>query len=398
MGGGSPLGNLVVGITVNTLGLSRGLANALALAVTGFGRISMAALESSSRLVQALGLVGKAASLAIAGVVGLVAAFDGLARAGASLEAAGHNAEQVFGSWSKMVKEGADAQAAAFGQSKDEYLSYAATIGRELQKLGVGEDVAARQATALLDAVQRLAQSRRISFGEAFAETRGRGELFTEAQVRGYAVEIGLLRNRNQMLNAGAEALARNRLAVEAINETTENTAQSGDNWNSQVLALQGNLSNLAGMIGAELLPTFVSFLQHVNDMLEAMIANWAAIKGWIDGILVALGGIDPNLIPHPEAGDVDARNAAHADKMRKREAVGEAFGRGGGGSGAGFQGGLVEFARRVQGSAFNQRQIGLMERQLKAAEDVARNTAELIRVAPWKDPKREGVNDAPWF
>ena len=397
MGGGSPLGNLIVGITVNTLGLDRGLAQARASTVNGFGRMSALALQSSSRIVQALGLVGTAAMLAIAGGVGLTSAFIGLAAAGGNLEAAIHNVDQVFGKWSGHVKDAAAEQAAAFGRSKSEFIGYATEVGRHLEMLGIDEKTAADEAINLANAASRLAESRRITFGKAFRHVQGRGDLFTENQVRGYAIEIGLLTNRNQVLGAGTEALIRNRLAVEAVNATTENVAQSGANWNSQINELQGNLSNLGEMIGTELAPTFISFLQTINDMLRMMIDNWATAKGWIDEIIIGLGGIDPNLIPHPEAGG-NARNEAHIAAMRKREIAGEVFGGGRGGTGGGFQGGLVEFARRVQGSAFNQRQIGLMEKQLRAAEMTNEKMAELIRLQPWKDPKRAGKNDAPWF
>jgi hypothetical protein len=389
MGGASPLGNLVVGVTVNTLGLSRGLAGALALTASGFGAMSQAALLSSSRIVQALGLIGAAAAATTAGVLGLVAAFTGLGRAGATIEAAGHNVEQVFGSWSVAVQEGAAAQAAAFGQSKSEYLSYAATIGREFEKLGVSADVAAAQTVDLLDTVQRMAQSRRISFGEAFGITQGRGALFTEEQVRGFAVEKGILTNRNMLLNEGTEAILRNMMAIERINDTTEESVVSGDNWNAQLAKLQGNAMNLAQVIGSDLEPAFVKMFQAINDLLETMIQKWDEWRGTILATLgplgiaidVMAGGgggggggfIGPGGGINAALDEIDARNQAAIDKAAKRQAVGEAMGRGGGGPSGGFQGSLVEFSRRVQGSAFNQRQIAIQQRQLDALERLVR-------------------------
>lgn len=384
MAGASPLGNLVVSVTANVVGLTQGLNSAFGLLTFGFARMVGLSQAGSLRIVQAFAMINVAIAATALGVLSVGKAFAGLAQAGAQLEAAGHNVEQVFGSFSASIQEGAERQAKAFGQSKSEYLEYAATIGRELTKLGVHGDVAAQSATELLDAVQRLAQSQRISFGEAFARTQARGALFTENQLRAFAVEKGIITNRNMLLNESTEALLRNLMASERINETTEENAVAGDNWNAQIMALQGNLGNLAETIGKDLEPAFVAFLKNVNAWLQHLRAQWAAWRediAWVVKLVapeLALmgggGGGGPGAGPDLEK--IDVRNKAAIDRAAKRQAVGEAMGRGGGGSAGGFQGGLVEFARRVQNAAFNQRQIGIQMRQLAALEQLVRLVA----------------------
>lgn len=350
------------------------------------------------------GIAGMAlqASAAVGLLSMLARGLTDLTRIGAQLSAAEHNVDETFGRSSHQIREAAERQAQAFGQSKSEYLRYAADVGRELEKLGVREDVAAQNAVELLDAVQRLAQARRISFGEAYGQVRGRGELFTEEQVRAYAFKKQFLMNRNNHLNAGAEALARNLLAMEQINATTQETTAAGSTWQAQMNAISGNVENLAGLIGEDLEPTFVSFLQTVNGWIETVRQNWSA---WRDDIKTALDILMPavgvfaafrgNAVPDvitPEA--VSNRNAAAIEQNAKRQAFGEVFGgHGGGGHRGGFQGGFAEFTRHIQQSAFSQRQVKLQNEQLNAAQRTAKATEDMVqmfRLQPWKDPKNK--------
>ncbi len=389
----STLANAVVYITANNLGLSTGLAAALNLTRIGLFKMSEAAFQTSSEMLQAFGLVGAALSIVTLGVFALTAAFGGLAAAGGRFEGASHNLEQVFGRWAFAAREAAEMQATAFGRSKSEFLDYVTTVGRQLEILGIGEKKAVEMAIELVNAASQLAESRRISFGEAFQQVQGRGALFSEDEVRGMAIQMGLLTNRNQILDSGTEALVRQRLAIDTIAMSTDASSESGDNWNSRLEMLKGTLANLAVEVGTDLLPAFVSFLTTVNTLVENAIGIWQRFHD----VLVSMGVIS-EAIPADTA-DIDRRNEQHIAEARKRRIAGEAFGGNRGGTTGGFQGGLVEFARRVQQSAFNQRQMGLMERQLKAAEG-AKTVLEQIADNLVKTGKNELTNvpAQPWF
>ena len=354
-----------------------------------------------------INVMAAAASAVVGIIAALAAGFIILTKYSANFGQAAHDVEQVFGSFSETIENGANQQAQAFGQNKSEYLAYAAEVGRSLQMLGVDSETAARQTIGLLNAVQRLAQSRGIGFGEALQVTTASGALFTKEQVVAYAVEKGILRNRNQLLNEGAEAILRNELAIERINATTEEANGAGSNWNSQVSQLVGNLTNLATIVGQDLEPAFVQFLTKINNLLKAAIEQWEKYKD----VVLALAGPLGLLIGNGEGGgrppenlnQIDQRNQEAIAKAGKRQAVGEAFGGGGGGHGAGFQGGLVEFSRRVQGAAFSPRLIANQEKQLAVAKQIVENTkpdavAAAIKAA-WKEAsaKSKGA-DAPWF
>ena len=308
----STLANAVVYITANTLGLNSGLAAALNLVRVGLFEMSRVAFQSSSGIFQALGLVGAALSVVTLAVFALTAAFGGLAAAGGRFEGASHNLDQVFGRWAFAAREAAEMQAQAFGRSKGEFLDYVTIVGRQLEVLGVGEKKAAEQAIALVNAASQLAESKRISFGEAFQQVQSHGALFTDDEVRGMAREMGLLTNRNMLLDAGSEALARQQLAILSVQGSTDATSESGANWNSQLSKLQGQLSNLAAMIGTDIAPAFLSFLQTINALVEGAIVRWTQLHD-----LLVKFGVLSETVP-AKTDEIDRRNEQHIAEAAK--------------------------------------------------------------------------------
>lgn len=399
---GSTLANAVVMVTANTLNFTRALTRIVGLMTAGMARMAGVSAAGSLRIMQAFSLINVAIAASTAGIVSLVLAFTRLASAGGGLEAAEKNVAEVFGRSTAVITAAAEEQAAMFGRSKSEYLSYAAEIGRGLEMLGVREEAATGLTKDFLAAVSRLAESRRISFGEAFAEARS-GRDYTEEQLRAYAWEHKLISNRNGALHKGAEEIARMGLEIERINATTTATAGATQNWSSQVNALGGNFANLAETIGKDIEPVFVAFFEQINAWLVAIRQKWAEWREdiWTTAkalapILGLLEGVGANA--QADLAAIDQRNAAGAAQAGQRQAVGAAIGRGGGGGGGGFQGGLADFARRIQQGAFSQAQVAIQRRQLAAAEATAEGMRQLIRMQPWKDPERAGKNDAPWF
>ena len=382
----SQLGSAVFYLTADSLGMRRGIANALMMVVNGLAQMSQAALNSSNKIVQGFGLVGAAVAALLKGMLLLGMAFGALAKHGAEVTTAGANIGQVFGRSTAQVLAGADEQARAFGRSKSEYLAYAAEIGRSLEMLGVSEANAAAQATTLLAAVSKLAESKGITFGQAFKETQMHGSLFTDEQVLAFAVQNKYLHNRTEILNAGTEALIRNRMAVEQITATTNNATGTGMNWNSQMNRMADNLGNLTSMIGQTIEPAFVSFLSKINYLLQVMVDNWGAVRRTIEGILSTLG-LPTKMAGGPNLDEITNRNQQRINQAGQRQAGGEILNRGQGGGGGGFQGGLVEFARRIQSASFSQAQIRIQRLQLEAAQKAAEELEKLNRLQPWRNP-----------
>jgi hypothetical protein len=359
------------------------------------------------------GLVGARRALhgfvTLAKVLAFEVAASFVGAAGAMADTV-RNIEQTFGKHTKIVEESADRQAKAFGRSKNEFLKYAESVGRQLQNLGFNEKFSADMAVKMAEAVGRLAASRRISFGEATKEVEGGSELFSEDRVRAWAYEQKLIGARNQMLDEGAMKLLRYELALETIANRTANISEADKSWNNQVEMLQGNLANLAVAIGNEILPTMIEFLDVSNRGIEFMIENaktlgdvFNAIASPLRNILELFGLLGPqfeasrvNPTTGTDRGAISARNDAEAQRARRERIVGSVMGGGGGGGGgAGFQGGLAEFAKKVQESAFSNRQIGLMEEQNKKAQMIVENTQVVANA--WKEAsRRAAMNPSP--
>ena len=387
------------------LGAARG---ALLQARTGLAQAqagAVAAQQAFAGTAASIGMMTVAGAAAVGVVAALGAGLASLARAGAGLETASHNTEQVFGSLTAEIEAGAQRQYAAFGQSKSEYLAYAAAVGDSLRKLGVDEDVAAYGTTQLLDSVQRLAQSKQITFGEAFKEATREGQLFTDAQLRGWALTNHKIATYGAKLNASTEALLRIEMATEVINGTTSEAVATGDNWNSRLIALSGTFETLKELVGTELLPTFMGFFKIVNGLLQAAIAQWERWKWILHGVLGPLGlfaewfggKVEAPRGAAQQAQDrqaIDARNRGFAAKARDQQALGEAAHPGIGGSG--FAGGdLNQFARHIQQAAMNQSLVGMQKRQLERQQEMVRVLHEIRALLAINKPQGNALGMA---
>ncbi len=370
------------------------MASSLGHAVVTIG-VNMAAFEAgilkSGRLMHGFVMLARVLALEVA------ASFLGAAGAMADTV---RNIEQTFGKHTSIVEEAADRQAKAFGRSRNEFLKYAESVGRQLQNLGFNEKFSADMAVKMAEAASRLAASRRISFREATQEIEGGSALFSEDRVRAWAYEQHLIGARNQMLDEGAMKLLRYELALETIANRTANISEADRSWNNQMEMLEGRMANLAVMIGNEMLPTMIDFLETTNRGLLYMIENVKSLIETfnmltpilfpiVDAFKLLFPGNQSTVAP-ADRGQISARNDAEAQRARRERIRGAVLGGGGGGGGAGFQGGLVEFAKHLQQSAFSNRQIGLQEEMNRKAQMIAENTAVMANA--WKEASRKAA------
>jgi hypothetical protein len=333
-----------------------------------------------------IGMVTTAAAAAVGAIVALAQGLVKVSTAGAVLNAAFHNIDQVFGRWGQVAKDAADKQATAFGRNKAEFLDYATSVGRQLETLGVNEKIAAELATRHAEALSRLAEARRISFGDAAQAAHG---TVTDDEIRGYAIREHLINAYGQQLDAASEALLRYQLETQKINEMTDGAVQAGESWNSQLTLLQGTLSNLASTIGTELEPIMVFFLETFHTALKTVIKDveWLLNK-WMD-LLVALGGADMRIaVPDPAKDAINERNAASIEQSRKDRLAGAASRAAGGGRG--FQGDVAGFSKRLQDAAWNQNTAAMMEKQLRAAETIAGTLGSMLEIMRRSGPRRD--------
>jgi len=299
--------------------------------------------------------------------------------AGGAMSDTAHNIEQTFGEHTAVVEKAVDGQVKAFSRGRTEFLRYAEEVGRSLQNLGISEAKSAEVAAKVIEGASRLAASRRITPAEAMGEIKGRGALFDDARIKAMAIEQHLISNRNQAIDSGTEALLRYELALETIAMRTEDVSGTTMTWSGQIQALGDNLANLATTIGTTLEPLFANILATVNDViigLEKWIkiiqqaVKFATFHAMGYGLEEAMTAATAE-VPRPERADITARNEAEAARARRQRILGEVMGGGGGGGGRGFQGGLAEFARKVQESAFSQKQLVVQEKQLAQAMEL---------------------------
>jgi hypothetical protein len=380
----SVLGSAVFNMTASTAGLTVGMNRALAMVTAGLGRISETALASNNRIVQGLGRVGVAATMASKGVELLTTSLAGLTGpvnlASDYIDAA-HRLEQTFGSSAKDLTKTINEQSAAFGHARISLTTYADTVGRELQTLGVSEKASAEMAERVIQATSRLAAARRISPEQAFAQIRSGQGLFSHEQVRAVALEKGLLSNRNQELTKGNELLAQYYLSVREVADSTEGLSEASQTWSGQLELLKNSFVELSIEIGTDIAPVFKDILMDIQGWVGGLrqfyellrdssrvFANWIVTRD-IDESIAAMQRLkEPGEQKGALAG-IDARNAARAERNRREAILGQVMGRGGGGGGGAFQGSLAGFHAKVQESAWQQRQLATLEKQAQHGE-----------------------------
>ncbi len=361
--------------------------------------------------------IGMASVAAVAGVFSLTVALGKLAFNASGLRTTMLNVERTFGSSSVVIKNAADAAVERWGVARSEFLGYAESFGLMLKQMGVEEGRSATMAAQLTTAARELASSRGISFESAFKEVSGSVHggttMFDESRIKARAVENGLIGNRNQLLSKQAELMVRYQLTLEAVNEQQNIANLTGNNWNDQIQRLMGQLSNLGETIGTIVLPAFIAFFENVNNWLNTIVANWdswiARFPGMAEGLKRIGEGFGTQTDMEKQIAADDAKRIAFeqgqtgaADRKRagKESVVGQVFGGAGGASGGrGFQGGLAEFAKKVQESAFSNRQIGLLEQQNERAGKIAENTGILAEAEKKKKANMaKAAVAAPWF
>ncbi len=313
--------------------------------------------------------IATGATVAITGLVLLIPVLIAVTNAAANLDDAVHNMNQTFGTAGKAIGDAADVAATKFGTNRAEFIAYANDVGRSLTNLGMDAKLAAEQAAVMGTAVQRLAIARRMSFSEATKQVGTHGALFSEDEILGWAIQNKILTNRNEILDEGNKLIIRNHLAIEKIGRSTEESFGAGFSWTNQLNKLWGQLGETMQQLGRIAGPVLTSILVIVNGVLEVFNSLLKAIGDMIVGI-ITLGG----LLSSTDVEGADAMIAGDTAEARKRRILGEAYG-GGGGGGGGFQGGLADFWKKVQESAFSNRQIAKLDKQITVLEKIEQNT-----------------------
>jgi phage-related minor tail protein len=212
--------------------------------------------------------------------------------------------EQIFKKSADEVKKWADELETYYGISEGSALEYANTMGAMLQNIGkLSEKEASKQSQTLVElagdltamfggttesAVQALTGA--LKGNNSMLDNYGMG--VNEATIKTKALEMGLTRNGKQLDLAGKQA-ATLALIMEQTADAQGQAAREADGASGSMRTLTTELKNVAGELGAVLLPIITPFIANLKDMVKSfgslspetqktivVIAGLAAVMG----------------------------------------------------------------------------------------------------------------------
>jgi hypothetical protein len=368
----------------------------------GMGPLGVRASGGITALANGLHGLGAIGPLALgAAAAGTAAVFYGLVKcvgAASDLNETVAKAEQVFGSQTAKVTAAADEMARKFGISKREFLDAASMFGLIAQGAGVAEDRAADMGVGLAKLAADAASFYNVGTDVALEKIRAGlvgeseplrafGVMLSEDAVKAKALAMGLVRPGEELSNQ-VKIMARYKLIQEGLAKSEGDLERTGGGWANQLRKLQGNLENLAAVIGDQVMPAFTVALTKINDLLAWTIEHTAELKavvlalmGPLSAVTALAGGGDEVARDTEQArrlGAIDERNEA----QRRALLDDEAKAKGARSHPKGWQGGILDYARRVQEGAFGghdkqaqqlkeaQKQTGLLNDIKKAVTD----------------------------
>jgi hypothetical protein len=390
------LASLFVEIGANTQGLNTALAGIHAR-LLGIGSIGQAASQGLHSLAMGFtALEGAIGGLGMTILAGLgMAAVTGLAHCAmeaAHLQEAVAKVEQAFGTASPKVLAMADELAKKFGVVNKEVLDVAASFGLMLQGSGVARDMSADMSIALSKTAVDVASYFDISMQEAIQRMQSglSGEM--EA-VRRFGINLSEtnIKRQGQAMGFGSgeldqetKTLIRFMILMKGFSAAADDAERSQYRLIGQLKKFTGQIYTFAVNLGTLVTPVFTAILITTNATLEFINAKFTwfftylkAGALWLDSIF----GTDLTGAKAAAAGEAttDERTKKIQEDMQKDK---EAALKAGAHQPKGWRGGLEDFAKKVQESAWGSGKHKTAEDQLKTQkamekllEEIKRNT-----------------------
>ena len=326
----------------------------------------------------------------------------------AHLDEAIAKTEQAFGSSSGKILAMADQLVERFGAIKTEVLDVAASFGLMLQGAGIGTGRSAEMSIDLTKRIADMASIWDIPMQEAIQRMQSglSGEMeavrkwgadLSETNVKAKATTMGFKPGAGGEFSQRDKMLVREQILMEATAYAAGDADRSWWRLTGQMKLFGGRLTELATTLGARLVPVLDAILivvnaglwvwikleQAINAAGKALISFWAkSTFGWDvfgdEGAAERQKQIDKQKEAMKANLDKDAAAAAAMKKDHVK----------------GWQGGIVEYAGKIQDAAWaNKGKDATFEEQKK-------QTAILQAIADaWKKAAQApSAQPAPWF
>lgn len=239
------------------------------------------------------------AGMAIAGTAAFAAIALGAKKA---VEAASNMSETlgkssvVFGANAAAMEEWAATASRTFGQSKNEALSAAATIGNLFVSMGIGSDRAAEMSRSMVELAADLASFSNTSIDEAIVSInaaligesepiRKYGVLLNEATLKAEAMKQGLSDGKGT-LEPMAKAMAAYSVILGQTGTAQGDFARTADGLANSQRTIEAVMKDMVGTIGKELLPTVQ---QLANDFKGLDMEDTAAKIATMASVMLEL-------------------------------------------------------------------------------------------------------------
>lgn len=366
------LSEIFVEVTARTgqLGPQLGVVKAQVLGLVGAARVLGPTVAGAIDMMTGAMAANPIGAIVMA-VVALTVGLTKTVRAASDLNETVQKTEQVFGSATSTVVKGADEMAKKYGVVKREFLDAASMFGGALQGAGMEQAKAAELAVTLTkraaDVASQYNMDNQVAMERMMAALRGEydpaehlGVFMNEAAVKAKAYAMGLAK-AGQELTLQAKMMARVQLLMEQTKRAEGDLERTGGGFANQWRKFAGNLENIAVKIGDEVMPAFTTFLVRLNQGLEWAIEHFKQLKDAIMNAVPALRLLawafsspesDEERKMRERRKEIDERNEemrkatltdeAKATDMKDRKAP------------KGWMGGIEEFAKHLQESAWN--------------------------------------------
>jgi hypothetical protein len=220
-----------------------------------------------------------------AAAVGAVAGLGKMIKMSSSLTEAVNLTQVTFGDAAGRIIADADKTAAAFGNSKKEYLDAASMFGGIIDQIGYAQADTAKLSIAMVHLADDMSSQKNLTFAESLVKIKGGltgeseslksvGVLIDEATVAQYAYTHGIAAMRTELTQA-QKVQARMGVLAQSLSKAEGDHARTANEVAGAMKGLSGRVENLAADLGKTLEPMAKAVLGELNIGLMAIKAAW---------------------------------------------------------------------------------------------------------------------------
>lgn len=213
----------------------------------------------------------------------------------------------VFGAMSKDVLTWSADSATAIGMSREQALAAAGTYGNLFVSLGLGQKPAADMSTSLVDLAADLASFNNADPSDVLLALRSglSGEIeplkkfgiaINESILKAKAMELGLGDNL-QVLSEAEKLQIRYAIIMDQTATAQGDFARTSEGLANQQRILKAQLADSAAVLGAQLLPYALQFVQWLSQAITWLQQLTPEQQKWVLGLLAAVAVIGPLLM-----------------------------------------------------------------------------------------------------